>query len=89
MKLKKLEKTKDKLVAEVEGEDHTLLNLIREKSWLSGAEQASYAIDHPYLSIPKITIRSKNPVQTLARATQLVIDDTLAFQREFKKALKH
>ena len=88
MKLKKLEKTKDKLVVEVDGEGHTLLNLLRENSWKTGATQASYMIEHPYLSTPKIIIHSKTPVKTLASAAQMVLDDGIAFQKEFKKALK-
>lgn len=88
MKLKKLEKTKEKLKLEVAGEDHTLLNILREKAWEAGADQASYSIEHPYLSEPTLTIRSKNPQKTLLHSSQLVIDDAVAFQKGFKKALK-
>ena len=88
MKLKKLEKSKDKLKLEVEGEDHTLLNLLRENSWKAGADQASYMIEHPYLSQPKIIVRSSSPQSTLVKSAQMIIDETQKFQREFKKALK-
>jgi DNA-directed RNA polymerase subunit L len=88
MKLKKLEKTKETLKVEVAGEDHTLLNLLRENAWKAGATQASYILEHPYLSEPKIIVRSKNPKKTLADSAQLVAAEAVAFQREFRKALK-
>ena len=88
MKLKKIEKTKEKLVVEVEGENHTLLNLLRENSWKVGAAQASYTIEHPYLVQPKITVISESPAKTLAQAAELAMEDAAAFQKEFKKALK-
>ena len=37
MDLNVLEKKKDKIIVEVRGESHTLLNLVREKSWKAGA----------------------------------------------------
>ncbi len=88
MKLKKLEKAKEKLKVEVVGEDHTLLNVLRENAWRAGADQAAYMIEHPYLSEPKIIVKSKDPAKTLADSAQLAISDAQAFQKEFKKALK-
>jgi len=88
MKIKKIEKTKGKIKVEVLGEDHTLLNLLRENAWKAGAEQAAYIIEHPYLSEPKIIIRSKNPKKTLTDSAQLAASEAATFQREFSKALK-
>lgn len=88
MKLKKISKTKEKLVVEVDGEDHTLLNLLRENAWNTGADQAAYMIEHPYLLKPKIIIRSKNPVKTLVDAAQAAADEAEVFQKVLAKALK-
>ena len=88
MELKKLEKSKEKLKVEVKGEDHTLMNLLREGAWKAGADQAAYMIEHPYLSQPKIIVRSKDPRKTLIDSAQMVIDEAASFQKEFKKALK-
>lgn len=88
MNLKNIEKSKEKLKVEVQGEDHTLLNLLRENSWKAGADQASYIIEHPYLSEPRIVVKSKNPQKTLVQSAQLVMNEAVAFQKEFKKALK-
>jgi DNA-directed RNA polymerase subunit L len=88
MEIKVLEKTDESVKIEVIGETHTLLNLLREKSWKAGASQASYMIEHPYLSNPKITIKAKNPKKVLADATQMVADDAKEFGKEFGRSLK-
>ncbi len=88
MEIKILEKTPESVKIEVIDETHTLLNLLREKSWKAGASQASYMIEHPYLSNPKITIRAKNPKKVLSDASQMIIDDAREFGKEFGKVLK-
>ena len=85
MKLQILSKGKDRVKIEVQGESHTLLNLLREKSWNSGADQVSYMIEHPYLSQPNILVKAKNPKKVLDDACQLIINETKSFQREFKR----
>ncbi|MBI4020994.1 MAG: DNA-directed RNA polymerase subunit L [Candidatus Aenigmarchaeota archaeon] len=86
MKLKKIEKKKDKLTVEVVGEDHTLLNALRENAWREQADQAAYMLEHPYLANPKIIVRSADPKKTLTSAAQLLIDEAQEFQKEFKRA---
>jgi len=88
MEIKILEKTNESVKIEVIDETHTLLNLLREKSWKAGASQASYMIEHPYLSHPKITVRAKNPKKVLSDASQMIIDDAREFGKEFGKVLK-
>jgi len=88
MELKAIENRKETLKLEIGEESHSLLNLLREKAWTSGAKDASYFVEHPYLSEPRIIIRSKNPKSTLNNATQLVIDQATEFEREFKRATK-
>jgi len=88
MEIKVLEKSSESIKIEVVGESHTLLNLLREKSWKAGAIQASYMIEHPYLSSPKIIVRAKNPKKVLADASQMVGEDAREFAREFGKAGK-
>lgn len=88
MDIKVLEKKKDRLVIEVRGEGHTLLNLLREKAWASGVNQASYIIEHPYMSHPKITIRADDPIKALKGAIQKLGDEAKEFDREFSRSLK-
>ena len=85
MKLTVLEKKKDKWKVEVDGEDHTLLNLLTENAWKGKVKQASYMIKHPQLSKPEITVIGPNPKKILADAAQGIIDDSRIFQREIKK----
>ena len=84
MKLTVLEKKKEKWKVEVDGEDHTLLNLLTENAWKGKVKQASYTIKHPHLSKPEITVFGPNPKTVLANSAQRIIDDSKAFQRAFK-----
>ncbi len=88
MKLNILEKKKNKWKMEVSGETHTLLNLLRANAWKAGAKQASYIIEHPYLSQPEIIIRADNPKRVLNSAAQMIIDDARDLKKEFKRAVK-
>jgi DNA-directed RNA polymerase subunit L len=88
MDLKIIENKKDRLKIEVRGESHSLLNILRENAWASGAKDASYFIEHPYLSEPKIIVKSNNPKRTLTSATQLVIDQASDFEKEIKRATR-
>ena len=85
MELEILERKKDKLKILVRGESHTFLNILRENAWAAGASNASYIIEHPYLSEPKIIVKSDNPKRTLSNAVQLVIDQASDFGKEFKR----
>jgi DNA-directed RNA polymerase subunit L len=86
MELKVLEKTKNRLKLEVRGESHTLLNLLRRNSWDAKADQASYMIEHPMLSQPKIIIKASNPKHVLSRAADMAVKQAQDFGRVFKKA---
>jgi DNA-directed RNA polymerase subunit L len=88
MDLNVLEKKKDKIIVEVRGESHTLLNLLREKSWKAGAKQAAYMLEHPYLAQPKIVVSAKDPKKVLTSAAQMVADEAKEFSREFSRALR-
>lgn len=88
MKLEIIEDEKNKLKIAVHGESHTLLNILRENSWKAGADQASYIIEHPYLSPPQIIVHSDSPKKTLTAATQIIIDQAKEFEKEFSAAAK-
>jgi len=87
MNLKVIEKGKDKLRVEVSGECHTLMNVLREKAWSEGARQASYIIQHPYLSQPEIIIYGNNPKKTLIDSATSIESEAKRFSQEFKRAL--
>jgi len=88
MELRVLQKKPDKLRIEVEGETHTLLNLLTEYAWEAKASQASYIVQHPYLSQPELIIKSKNPKKTASNAAQILIDRSLDFRTAFGRAIK-
>ena len=88
MKLEIIEDEKTKLKVAVQGESHTLLNLVRENAWAVKADQASYLIDHPYLSTPEVIVYSDNPKKSLTAAVQLVIEQAKEFEKEFSTAVK-
>lgn len=85
MKLVLLENTDKKIILEVQGETHTFLNLLRENAWDSGSRQASYMMEHPYLSEPKLIIRADNPKRVLDNAAQMIIDQAKEFEKEFRR----
>ncbi len=88
MELKVIEKKPDKIRMEVTGEDHTLLNVLTEYAWEAKASQASYMIDHPYLSKPEMMIKAKNPKKVLNDAAQIVMDRSKEFKVAFERAVK-
>ncbi len=88
MELKVLDSAPDKLSVEVHGETHTLLNVLTEYAWEAKASQASYVIDHPYLSTPELIVKSKNPKKTLSDAAQMIIDRSKDFKSAFDRAVR-
>ncbi len=88
MELKVLEKAPEKLRLEVHGEDHTLLNILTEYAWEVKAKQASYIIQHPYLSTPELIIKSSNPKKTLEDSAKLVSERVKEFKVGFDRAMK-
>ncbi|MFH1445744.1 MAG: DNA-directed RNA polymerase subunit L [Nanoarchaeota archaeon] len=87
MNLKVVEKSQNKIRIEVAGECHTLLNLLRETAWKEGAKQASYMIQHPYLSQPEIIIYSNDPKKVLIDSSTKIESYVKEFSQEFKRAL--
>ncbi len=48
------EKSKSRLVFEIEGEDHTFSNLLRDELWnQKGVKTSGYSIRHPLVGVPK------------------------------------
>ena len=85
MELKVIEKGKDKMKIEVRHETHTFLNLLREKAWECGCDQASYMIEHPYQSEPVVIVSARNPIKVLADAGTKVTDQVKEFSRHFSR----
>ena len=89
MKLKVLEDKKDGLVAEIEGERHTIPNLLRESLWDDeSVDLAAYEKTHPTLGNPKIIVRAKDPRKALLSAIKRSETATKEFIEEFESAVK-
>ena len=87
MKIDVIEDEKDKLVIEVH-DNLTLVNLINENLWNEKIDYAAYSQDHPYLSKPRIVIKSKDPKKALISAAEQVIDDVKELRKQAENALK-
>ena len=81
MKVNKLKDEKDLLTIEIEGEDHTLANLIREEC---SAGSVSYRVEHPLVSNPEITVKDKNAKKALQDAAKSVGKLAKEFSTKFK-----
>ncbi|MCX8171012.1 MAG: DNA-directed RNA polymerase subunit L [Candidatus Bathyarchaeota archaeon] len=92
MRLKVLERKPDKIVIEVDGEGHTLCNLL-EAVLLEDEEVefASYKIPHPLVSKPIITVKTKggkSPEDALRNAVEKILERGRNLREEFNRAFK-
>lgn len=87
MNVKVLENEDTKLKIEVD--DLTLVNLVNENIWeQKGVEVSAYAMEHPYLSQPVLTVRAKNPKKALLDACQQAADDAKDLRKQAQAAFK-
>jgi len=92
MRIKVLSKTDNELRLEIEGESHTLCNLL-EKVLLEDktVDMAGYTIPHPLTSNPIVYIRTKGDRRTemaLKDAVDRVLQMEKEFTEEFQRALE-
>ena len=91
MELKLLNKTKDMIEIEIEGEDETLLYPLQQKLIQDeSVEYATYIMGHPLLEQPKLVVKVKEgkPQAALKRASKALAnqykDCLTLFQKESK-----
>lgn len=80
MEIRTIDSSKEILEIEVLGENETLLNPLKVKLLADeDVELAEYIIEHPFLSTPKVYIRTKKgePIAALKRALK-------SLQKEYK-----
>jgi len=89
MKVNVLEEKKDSLVVEIEGERHTIPNLLRETLWKTIALCLPHMKrKHPSLGSPKVIVNAKDPRKALVSAIKRSEAQTKEFLDEFEKAVK-
>ncbi len=92
MKLILVKKTSDELRFEVQGEDHTLLNLL-QKTLLedNGVLIAGYNISHRLVGSAVFYIKTngeEKPVKALLEASKKIGEKAEEFRKSFEKAVK-
>lgn len=92
MKVKVLKKTDNELKIEVEGESHSLLNVL-QKTLLEddNIEMAGYHVPHPLFDRGILYIHTKekqNPEAVVKEAAKKVHGLSKEFRKSFKKASK-
>jgi DNA-directed RNA polymerase subunit L len=89
MELKIIENTKNRLVFEIPGADHTLCNALKkELVETKGVEIATYAIEHPQIGIPKMILETSGaltPKKALESAVAGLKDKNKEFLKAFSK----
>ena len=93
MKIKVLKRTSNELKIEVEGEGHTLCNVL-QKSLLEDdtIEMAGYNVPHPLVDSAIVYINTKGqrkPEAAVKEATKKILSQSKEFRKSFKKALKN
>lgn len=92
MEIKVLEESKNKLIFQLVGADHTFCNALkRGLIEVKGVEVATYAIEHPQVGIPKMLIETKGavtPKAALAKAVKVLQEASKEFLTAFNKAAK-
>ena len=90
MKVNVLKRTGNELKIEVEGEGHSLLNLL-QKTLLEddSIEMAGYHVPHPLFDRGILYVHTKekqNPEEVVKEAAKKVLGLSKDFQKSFKKA---
>ena len=91
MELKKVKEDDKTLIVETIGETFTVTNAIREALWDdSSVSEAAQIREHPYLSNPKIFVKTSrgSPLVALEKAAEKIEAQAKEFQELFKKELK-
>jgi len=76
MELKIIEDAKDRILVEVNGEDHTFCNiLVKKLNTYKDVKFAAYSIDHPLVGIPKLLVEGKDVRAILKKAVKEISGD--------------
>lgn len=88
MELNVKESTKNKLVAEIKGEDHTFCNILAKRLMAnSSVKVAAYRIDHPLTRIPTLLVEtsSGSPKDAILETLKEMKKEFQDFQKAFDK----
>jgi DNA-directed RNA polymerase subunit L len=89
MELNVLEKSKNKLMLEIIGEDHTLLNALKEElKDDKNVKLVAYKIEHPLISNPVLLVEGDKPEKLIENALKKLKKSFSEMQTLAKSKLK-
>ncbi len=92
MEFKVVEESKNKIVADLVGESHTLANALRKELWNdSHVKVSGYHIEHPLKNIPRLVVETdgkESPRDALVEASKRLKKDLDKVKKAFTKDLK-
>lgn len=91
MELRTLTKEDKTLEVEVDGEDDTILNLVKEQLLADdNVKAATYTRRHPQLDVPRLrlTVARGDPANALTKAIKAVKKELDEFETDFLDATK-
>jgi len=85
-----IEESSKKLIIELQGESHTILNVLKHKLWENEKVKiATYHINHPLIGIPRLIVEtdgSIKPRKAVSEAAEKLKKDVDKFKASFDKA---
>ncbi|MBU1204164.1 MAG: DNA-directed RNA polymerase subunit L [Nanoarchaeota archaeon] len=90
MEIKILDESKEKIEFEIDGEDHTLCNALRDALWKNpNVEVAAYSVDHPLINKVKmvVAVSKGNPRDALLKAVEIIKKEFKMIGAEFSKVV--
>lgn len=91
MELKVIKEDEHTILVELPGQTVSFVNLLRSELWKDkSVTEAAYIKEHPYLSQPKIFVRTSrgSPKVALEKAAAGIVEQAKEFKEEFKKVTK-
>lgn len=92
MELKPVEKTKNKVIIEIKGENHTLCNALKEELYNdSNVKNAGYFIEHPSVGVPTMVVETKqggDALKSIQEACTRLKRKNTTFLKAFEKEVK-
>jgi len=86
MKVSVISNEKDSLEFFIEGERHTLPNLLKEKiAGMEGIEFCAYRLDHPLDKKARFIVKGKSPKKAIEEAIKLSKEELAEFKKEVEK----
>ena len=91
MEIKIVEKSKNKVIMDIEGADHTLCNALNDELWAGGKiKSAGYKINHPLIGTPRFVVETKgdDPKKLLLDAVKKLKKKNEELKKKLVKEVK-